>query len=100
MEKKSLLPLLDNPALIISDTEVTATSSAGIVTLVAGESEIQVNNPLVKSDSLIFITPKTDTQGSTLYIKEQVAGDHFTVGIDYTTLDPIEFNFLIFNNSQ
>ena len=89
-----------NPALIISDTEVTATSSAGIVTLVAGESEIQVNNPLVKSDSLIFITPKTDTQGSTLYIKEQVAGDHFTVGIDYTTLDPIEFNFLIFNNSQ
>jgi hypothetical protein len=85
-------------AVVISDTEVQASGSAGLVTLKAGETQVKIDNPKVTADSLIFITPKGSTGGKNLYIKNQTPDASFTVGVDgIAPLSDITFNFLIVN---
>jgi hypothetical protein len=83
-------------AKVISDTEVESTGAAGLITLKADTDHVKVNNPLVRENSLIFITPKTKTaQG--LFLLEQLAGESFTVGVDSKATKDVKFNYLIVN---
>ena len=84
-------------AQMISDTEAISTGSAGMITLKSGKTEVIVYNKEVTEKSMIFLTPKTSTEGQTLFIKEQVKADHFTVAIENPILKDIDFNFLIMN---
>jgi len=80
---------------ILSETEVVASGSSGLVTLPANEPELKINSDRAKASSLIFITPKGETS-TPLYIKEQNEG-YFVVGIKEEQLVDIKFNFLIVN---
>ncbi|OGH16333.1 MAG: hypothetical protein A2869_04810, partial [Candidatus Levybacteria bacterium RIFCSPHIGHO2_01_FULL_40_58] len=80
---------------IISQTEVVATGSSALVTLPSGQTELKVNNEIAKTESAIFITPKTELS-QPLYIKTQSDGQ-FTVGIKEGQVNDIDFNFLIVN---
>ena len=80
---------------ILSKTEVVASGSSGLVTLPAGQTELKINNEVAKTDSAIFITPKTELS-LPIYIKNQAEGT-FTAGIKQEQPVDVKFNFLIVN---
>ncbi len=82
---------------VVNNTTVNASGSAGLVTLKAYQTQVRVNNDNVTEDSLIFITPVGSTGGQQVYLKNQVAGQHFTVEIENVVNQDIRFNFLIVN---
>jgi len=85
------------PALAVSPTEMTATGSAGVAKINAGRVEMTINNPLVTENSLIYITPTSNTQNQVLYLLRQIPGESFTVGIQNPSTIAIPFNWIIVN---
>lgn len=81
----------------LSDTEVIASGSAGTASLKAFRKELTVYNELVTKDSLIYVTPISDTQGKTIYLLRQTPGESFTVGIPTALYEDAKFNWLIIN---
>lgn len=81
-----------------SSTQAVATGSAGLAVIKAGQIRVTINNPLVKTDSLIYVTPKADTIFSGQpYIEQQVSGDSFTVRINRSISADMPFNWVIIN---
>jgi hypothetical protein len=87
---------LVQPALAVSDTEVIATGSAGTAVVKAHQTEITIDNPLVTSKSLIYITP-VGNSGVIPYLTRQVPGSSFTVGTPAPLPTDTTFNWLIVN---
>jgi len=84
-------------ALAVNDLEAVATGSAGIATLKANRPEITIQNKLVTKDSLIYITPTGNTEGSVLYLLRQSPGQSFTVGTNAQNVTDLPFNWIIVN---
>jgi hypothetical protein len=98
----SQLNIQKSAPTLLSDTEMSASSSAGTAYIKAGEAFRSIQSPLIKSDSLIYITPLSDTLGTTPFISEQKEQDastsaSFTVTIKEEVSEDIHFNFLIIN---
>ena len=72
--------------------ETSATAGKAIVP--AGYAEVTIKNPKVSEESLIFITPKTNTGNFNLYLKSQTNGQ-VVIGFDSTTEVDTEFNWWI-----
>src|SRR3989344_5690377 len=85
------------PALAISQTEVTTTGSAGIATISAYQKELTINNSLVTEKSLIYITPRVNTDNIVLFLLRQAANVSFTVGVNTPLSKNIPFNWFIIN---
>ena len=88
---------LIKPALAVSETEAVATGAAGVATISAYQKELTIKNSLITKDSLIYVTPRTDTKNIVIYLLRQVPGISFTVGVNTPSGYNIPFNFLIIN---
>ncbi len=89
---------LDIPeAIAISDTEIQASGSAGIATISAQKTSLTIYNPLVTEKSLIYITPREQTDNQVLYLLRQMPNTSFTVGIQQAPPTELPFNWLIVN---
>ncbi|HEV2339978.1 MAG TPA: site-specific integrase [Patescibacteria group bacterium] len=88
---------LVQPAQALSDTEVVATGSAGTAAIAPYQTEVTIDNPNVTENSLIYISPVGNISGQTPYLRRQVAGSSFTVGIPQDTQSQTYFNWLIVN---
>jgi len=83
-------------------TETIATSSAGTATIITGEIERTIITPFVTADSLIYLTPVTNTQGITPYVARQtiesdgVRGS-FTIQIPKRQYEDVKVNWWIIN---
>jgi len=92
-------PELENQASGIVSTNATA----GKATLAAGETEITIKSPFVTENTLVYVTPITDTQNKVLFVKAKkaVTSDNevgwFKVGIDVPINSAIEFNWWVIN---
>ncbi|MBP6913003.1 MAG: site-specific integrase [Candidatus Levybacteria bacterium] len=84
-------------ALASDEYTASASSSAGTAIIKAGRNELTILNPLVTSDSLIYITPAQNTNNNVLYLMRQSAGESFTVGISQIVQSDTLFNWLIVN---
>jgi len=73
---------------IVYDTN----ASAGKARIPKGEKEVIIRNEQITAESLVFVTPTSDTANSTLYIKEQIDGE-VIVGFDKSAKADIEFNW-------
>lgn len=90
-----------------ADTSVTqtiASSSAGTATITKGQKERTIVSPYVTEDSLIYLTPTSDTYGVTPYVARQTAEDpdknstgSFTIQITRPVLGNIDLNWWIIN---
>lgn len=83
-------------------TETTASGSAGTGVIKANQTERTIITPFVKKDSLIYVTPVSNTQGLVPYIARQVAESKnikgsFTIQIPYNVNKDIKFNWWIVN---
>ncbi|MEK7573271.1 MAG: site-specific integrase [Patescibacteria group bacterium] len=88
---------LAQPAYAISPTEIIATGSAGIATISARQRELTINNKLVTSRSLIYVTPRIDTNNIVIYLLRQVPNVSFTIGVNSPLSKEIPFNWIIVN---
>jgi len=50
-------------------SEVTTNATAGQAVLPAGEEEVTIKSPHVGQNTLVYITPISDTQNKVLYVK-------------------------------
>jgi site-specific recombinase XerD len=93
------------PAYALSDTEVVATSAAGLASIKPYRTELTIYNPNVTDNSLIYITPVSRTYNQVLYLIRQTPEDRnsnlidgsFTVGIDAPVSREVQFNWIIVN---
>lgn len=85
------------PAYAISPTEVIATGSAGIATISAHQKELTINNKLITNRSLIYVTPRIDTNNIVIYLLRQVPNVSFTIGVNSPLNKAIPFNWVILN---
>lgn len=94
--KKLWLPERIKKVAADEQTEVSL-GSVGKAAVAAGTYEITIETPFVSENSLIYITPTSDTASMVPYIARQVPGESFTVAIpDYVDAD-ITFNWWIIN---
>lgn len=85
------------PYLELSDTEASSSAMAHTSTIKGGRTSRKIYNPNVHSNSLIYITLKSKGYGLTPFVSEQKEGESFTVEIEGTLQDNLEFNYLIVN---
>ncbi len=85
-------------------TETVASGSAGWAVIIQNEKERTIVSPYVTRDSLIYITPISDTQGLTPYIARQTEEDpasntkgSFTIQIPTPVTRDIKLNWWIIN---
>lgn len=81
----------------LSETQIQASGSAGVGTISARKTEVTILNPLVTKDSLVYITPKTETNNEVLYLLRQRPEESFTVGIQSPAQKDVPFNWLMVN---
>ncbi len=93
----SKLNIFSQDAQAVSENTLVADSSAGTATLPAYKKEITIQSPYATPDSLIYITPSTDTKNQVLYLMRQSEDGSFTVGIAEQISQPIQFNWFIVN---
>ncbi len=84
-------------AIAISDTEVSSSSSAGVATISAQQTTLTINTPFITERSLIYITPREQTDNQVLFLLRQVPDTSFTVGIQKPAQRDVPFNWLIVN---
>jgi hypothetical protein len=78
----------------INSSEITTNAIAGKAVLPAGQTEIKINNPKLKTEGLIYVTPVSSTQNKVLYVKSKDIGT-FTVGFSEAIDTEVEFNWWI-----
>jgi site-specific recombinase XerD len=69
-------------------------STAGESILVSPNTELTIESPFATSNSLVYLTPTTNTDNKVLFIKTKTEGS-FTVAIDAPASSDISFNWWI-----
>ncbi|PIZ49990.1 hypothetical protein COY29_00655, partial [Candidatus Woesebacteria bacterium CG_4_10_14_0_2_um_filter_39_14] len=76
-------------------------ATAGVALLPANENEIMIYNSKITDQSLIYITPLTNTSNKVIYVKAKHANTAndgwFKVAIDVPINQDIQFNWWIIN---
>ncbi len=89
----------------LSDTEIVASTSAGTTFIKSGKTIRKIYNHDITTNSLIYVTAVSDTQGQAPYILEQnettaTESGSFTVKINAGVSNDLHFNFLIINQKD
>ncbi|BCX15076.1 MAG: hypothetical protein KatS3mg088_759 [Patescibacteria group bacterium] len=82
----------NSASLINGQIETNATAGSGI--LPAGQKEIAIISPAIKADSLVYITPTSDTKNYVLYVKSKEDGK-MVVGFNRALDIDVSFNWWI-----
>lgn len=92
-------------AVAANDLEAYATTSAGTAFLKAFRPELTIYNNNVTENSLIYVTPKNNTDNNVLFLLRQTSNGlapsysegSFTVGVSQLIDHDVEFNWMIVN---
>lgn len=82
----------------VAEFKVVAGKISGSATLQSGQSFIEVENPLVKSNSRILITPTSETS-LILAVTQKEAGNFFTVSTSKAAEQDIDFDYFLINET-
>ncbi|MCD6225585.1 hypothetical protein J7J95_00670, partial [bacterium] len=85
-----------------TEAEVKTNATAGEGIIPRGETQVTIKNNKITSQSLVYITPLSDTQNQVLYIKNKKSATEnedgfFTVAINQPLDADIHFNWWIIN---
>jgi len=78
-----------------TSTSITSSATAGKAILPANSTEFTINNPHVTDQTLVYVTPVTNTQNQVLYVKSKKASEWFKVAINNPLPYDLEFNWWI-----
>lgn len=73
---------------------IASNATAGSATLLAGKTEITIESPYVNGQTLVYLTPTTNTENKVLFVKAKDTG-RFTVAIDASASADISFNWWV-----
>jgi len=85
------------------ETQVSSSATAGEAILPANELELVIENNQLTEESLVYITPTSDTQNKVLYVKSKFVDDdpeitdYFVVAVNQPVGLPVKFNWWIIN---
>ncbi len=77
-------------------TKITSNASAGEGIISPGQTEVIIQSEKITENSLVYITPTSDTQNQVVFVKQKTAGE-FTVAINQPLEIEIRFNWWIIN---
>jgi|GEM_PF-2482322 len=78
----------------LQNGEINTNASAGSGILPAGQKEIAIVSPNIKSESLVYVTPTSDTKNYVLYVKAKEDG-RMVVGFNRTLDIDVYFNWWV-----
>ncbi|MBP9702489.1 tail fiber domain-containing protein [Candidatus Woesebacteria bacterium] len=89
-------------------SQTSSNSTAGVSTLLSPDTELTIDSPYVTANSLVYLTPTTNTDNKVLFVKAKVSCPEeselctpsFTVGIDAPASTDIGFNWWIIELKQ
>ncbi|MBL7078480.1 hypothetical protein ISS42_02385 [Candidatus Shapirobacteria bacterium] len=76
--------------------ETKSNASTGTSKIESGENQATIYSNQLSTDSLVYITPASDTQNQVLYVKEKNEA-YFTVALNKAVENVVEFNWWIIN---
>ncbi len=82
------------PSAIINGNQIDSNAMIGTASIPAGINEIVINNANVLENSLIYVTPTSETQNNVLYVKNKELGK-FTVGFINPLNVDVSFNWWV-----
>ena len=71
----------------------TGNATAGKALLPAGQTEVVIPNAQVQANTLIYLTPLTNTQNQVLFVKNKADSQSFTVAMNAALPQDVEFNY-------
>lgn len=90
---------LRTQTVTVAEFRVMANKISGIGKIVAGDKSVDIENPLVKSNSRILITPTSETN-LVLAVTEKAEGKKFTVSVAQPGIKDIVFDWFLINESD
>jgi len=94
--KVNIASAYDEAETATDSAQVATNASAGQGLLAAGELEVQIITEQLTENSLVYITPVSDTENRVLYVKEKNEA-YFTVALNEALENTVEFNWWIIN---
>ena len=94
----------DSTSSALLTSNISSTATAVVSTLVSPDTELTISSPYVTKDTLVYLTPTTNTQNKVLFVKSKNTCDEsspvscvpsFTIGIDTAATSDISFNWWI-----
>lgn len=79
-----------------SSATLSSNSTAGTITLAAGQTEISVESSQLTSASMVYLTPNGSTQNQVPYVKNK-SGVTFTIAIDQALNQDVNINWWLIN---
>ncbi|MBU0619112.1 hypothetical protein KKD62_02630, partial [Patescibacteria group bacterium] len=76
--------------------EITTNATTGQAVLPALETTITIKSPFITNESLVYITPESDTQNQVLYVTAKAMGE-FKVAINQAINQDVKFNWWVIN---
>lgn len=83
----------------VAEFRVVKNKIAGRAKIISGTNSIEIANPLIKKDSIILITPESETN-LVLAVTKKEEGKNFTVSSPKASDKEIEFNYFLINESD
>lgn len=87
---------LTSKSITTQELKLASGKSVGSGKIATGTSFVEIENPLVKPNSRIFITPTSETN-LVLIVKDKIEGQKFVVSTQTPTPSDISFDWLIIN---
>jgi hypothetical protein len=106
VDTQDLIIALDNQQSATSNQQsvIETNATAGIAILPANKAEITIKSPFVTENSLIYISPISETKNKVIFVKAKKAGDPpageagwLKVGVDTPVDSEIKFNWWLIN---
>jgi hypothetical protein len=73
--------------------QTSSNSTIGTASIATGSAEITINNTNVTDNTLVYITPISNTDNQVLYVKSKQTGNGFTVAVSQPVTKETSFNF-------
>jgi hypothetical protein len=86
-----------SPAGATQSGTLTGNETIGVATLPAYQTQVTISTTKVTSNSFIYLTPVTDPNNHVLYVVSKEPGVGFTVGINNSWNQNMDFNWWIVN---
>lgn len=76
-----------------SSSSTSSNATIGTATVSANQTEVFIQNNKIDGNTLVYLTPVSDTQNQVLFVKSKETNIGFTVGINSPASQEIKFNY-------
>ena len=87
--------MADSLTIATSSAALNSNATVGTATIITGETEVTINNSSIAANTLIYLTPLSNTYNQVIFVKSKTEGTGFAVAIPHAVTADISFNYWI-----